>query len=485
MNAIASLSATKLPVYRTAIDWNEFYAAYPPPDVWYDTIFKWPRERVRALQNERFLALVKHAWSNAFYKDFWGKAGLEPGDIRSLDDIVKLPLYSSEEIKDDIKAYPPFGRYNGVNPDEALAHTPLKMQTSGGTTGMPRPTLYGPVEWELNALTLARTMYVQGARPGGVLQIPATCSLANFGWGYYKAAHEYLGMLPLTTGSGVVTASRRQLEIAEAYGTSAWAAFPEYLTTLAKVYRDEFGKDVRDLKTKFIATYLGPDLDGSLRKHVEDLWGCPAYDNYGTHETGGAGFEGPEKDGLYLMEDVCYFEVVDVETHKPVGVGETGDLVVTILSRRIPPVVRFNLRDLGRIVSEEKSVLGSSFRRMDHFLGRSDAMVKLRGTNMYPMACLTAVRSDPRTTGEWLCVVDRFEISGALRDEMTVQIEIKKDAGSLDGLAPYLEKRLHADLGVKVDVELVPEGSLAETANLGREGKPRRLLDRRDQVKKR
>lgn len=481
MTKIPSLPASRLPLYRKSLDWDAFEAAYPAPDVFFDTIFKWPREKVCDLQNQRFQALMADGWKNAFYGERWRSAGLEPGDIRSLDDIVKLPTYSSEDIKEDIKNAPPFGRYMGVSPPD-LATTPLKLQTSGGTTGMPRPTLYGPLEWELNGLTLARSLYVQGARPGDVLQIPATCSLANFGWAYYKAAHDYLGILPLTTGSGVVTASRRQLEIAAAYGTSVWAAFPEYLTQLAKTYRDDFGKDVRDLGTKFIATYLGPDLDGSLRKHVEELWGCPVYDNYGTHETGGAGFEGPDKDGLYLMEDICYFEVLDVDTDKPLGPGETGNLTVTILSRRIPPVIRFNLRDLGRLLPETTSALGSNFRRMDHFLGRSDAMVKLRGTNVYPMACLSAVRSDARSTGEWVCIVERYERDGVLRDEMTVQVEVRKDAGSLEGLAAALEKRLHADLGVRVAVELVPEGGIAEAANLGREGKPRRLVDKRDQV---
>jgi phenylacetate-CoA ligase len=484
MNGTSSIGESKIPIYQAALDWNKFFADHPPPDVWFNGIFRWPAARVRRFQNERFLALMADAWKNPFYAERWRSRGLEPGDIRSLDDIVKLPTYSSEDIKDDVKAHPPFGRYMGVSAGD-LKRLPLKMQTSGGTTGMPRPTLYGPLEWELNGLTLARAMYVQGARPGDVLQIPATCSLANFGWAYTKAAHDYLGMLPLTTGSGVVTPSRRQLEIAATYGTTIWAVFPEYMTQLAKTFREEFGRDVRELGTKFVTTYLGPDMDGSLRKHVEDLWGCPAYDNYGTHETGGAGFEGPEKDGLYLMEDICYFECLDVDTDAPLGPGEAGNLVVTHLSRRIPPVIRFNLRDLGRMLPEKKSPLGSNFRRMDHFLGRSDAMVKLRGTNVYPMACLSAVRSDARTTGEWVCLVERFEQSGALRDEMTVQVEIRKDAGPVDGLMELLERRLHTDLGVKVGVALVAEGSLAETANLGREGKPKRLVDKRDQVKKR
>jgi phenylacetate-CoA ligase len=117
---------------------------------------------------------------------------------------------------------------------------------------------------------------------------------------------------------------------------------------------------------------------------------------------------------------------------------------------------------------------------MDHFLGRSDSMVKLRGVNIYPMACQPAIRSDPRTTGEWVCVVLRVDGSGVPRDEMEVQVEVRRDADSRTGLREALETRLKDDLGVAVAVRLVEDGELADLANTqGREGKPRRLVDRR------
>jgi phenylacetate-CoA ligase len=180
------------------------------------------------------------------------------------------------------------------------------------------------------------------------------------------------------------------------------------------------------------------------------------------------------------MEDAVYVEVLDVETGEPVAPGERGNLVVTAFFRRLPPIIRYNLRDLGRVIAHERCACGSHFRRMDHFLGRSDAMVKLRGVNVYPMACLPAVRSDPRTTGEWVCVVDRVEVDGAPRDEMDVRVEVRRDAASRDGLRAILERRLKDDLGVVVNVTLVDEGALVDLANSqGREGKPRRIVDRR------
>lgn len=471
--------ASRLPLYRHAIDWAGFEQRFPAPDVFAETIFKWPADRIRELQNQRFLQMMKVGWANAFYADRWKRAGIEPDDIRSLDHITKLPTFNSDDIKDSQKALPPYGAITGIDPARELALQPLKLQTSGGTTGKARPTLFGVEEWEMNGLQIARSHYIQGARPGDVMLLPATCSLANLAWAHYHAAHNYLGVMPLTTGSGVVTPSAKQVEIAFDYGANILVSFPEYLTSLAAESRASLGRDIRELKPKFISTYLGPDTEGHLRRQIEALYGCPVYDNYGTHEISHASFEGPEKDGLYLMEDCIFIEVLDTETGTPVGPGETGNLVATSLFRQIPPLIRFNLRDLGRLLPHRVSPLGSHFRRMDHFLGRSDDMVKIRGTNVYPMACLSAVRSDPRTTGEWIVVADRHERDGVIRDELTVRIEVARSATSIDGLSTHLERRLYADLGLKVAVELVNEGDLAEAANLGREGKPRRLFDRR------
>ncbi|MDE0176728.1 MAG: AMP-binding protein [Defluviicoccus sp.] len=468
-----------LPIYHASIDWAQLHRDYPVPDVFEKTVYKWPADRVRDLQNERFLRCVEHTWNNPFYRKRWRAAGLEPGDVTSIDDSHKIPTYNSDDVKRDQLENPPFGEFHNVGSAER-ASAPLKMQTSGGTTGKPRVTLYRPQEWELNGLTAARTFYLQGARPGDVLQIPVTLALGNLGWCVYKAVHDYLGVLPLTTGTGVVTPSRRQMEIAFDYGTNLWCSFPEYMLRLAQASRDELGRDFRELGTKFVLTFLGPDTKGALRGEMEDVLGCDVYDNYGTNEMGGGAFECRYKNGLHFSEDCMYFEIVDTETGEPVPDGESGNLVVTVFYRALPPIVRFNLRDLGRILHTDTCDCGSNFRRMDHFLGRSDDMVKLRGVNLNPMACLNAVTSDERTTGEWVCIAETVERRGIRRDEMTVRIEVRNDAGSAEGLKERMEDLLRGDLGLGVTVELVPQGSLDEIANVGgREGKAKRLVDRR------
>ena len=481
---MSAFPASRLPIYHEAVDWGQLRRDYPVPDVFVDTVYKWPAERVRALQNARFLESVARAWANPFYRRRWRAAGLEPGDIRSIDDSPRIPTYNSDDVKRDQLEHPPFGEFHDLGPEERGA-APLKMQTSGGTTGKPRVTLYRPQEWELNGLTAARSLYILGARPGDVMQIPVTLALGNLGWCVYKAAHDYLGVLPLTTGTGVVTPSRRQMEIAFDYGTNLWCAFPEYMLRLAQAGREELGREFRELGTKFVLTFLGPDTEGKLRAEMEAVLGCEVYDNYGTNEMGEGAFECTFKNGLHFSEDCMYFEVVDTESEAPVATGESGNLVVTVFHRRLPPIVRFNLRDLGRILHTGTCECGSNFRRMDHFLGRSDDMVKIRGVNLNPMACLNAVQSDARATGEWVCIAERVERGGVKRDELTVQVELRNDAGAAEGLKARLEERLKGDLGLAVTVELVPLGSLDEIANIGgREGKAKRLVDRRPGYRK-
>ncbi len=466
-----------LPNYYRTTDFEAIYRRHPPPDAFVEQMYLWPPERIRDYQNKLFSEVMETAWRNPFYRQKWQGAGVKPEDIKSLDDLPKLPVVTVYDFKDAIEKDPPFGLHQGVTARDA-ATKPLKLQSSGGTTGRPRPTFFGPLEWEVQAIQTARALFIQGARPGDVMQIPATLSTANLGWVYYQACHYYLGIVPITTGSGVVTASRRQVEEAVAWGTNIWGAFPEYLLHLAQT-ATEMGIDPRSMKTKLLSTYLGPDTEGSLRRELEAAWGCDVFDNYGTHEIGVASFECPAQAGLHVNEDTLFLEVADIDTGEILPHGQTGNLVATSLYRQHPPLIRYNLMDLVRFFPRERCACGSYFLRMDHFMGRSDDMVKLRGINIYPMACLNAVQSDQRSTGQWLCVVDRVGEGGDVRDEMTVRVEYREESVDAAAMRRDLEERLKVDLGARVTVEPVPPGTLADLTNYGREGKVRRLLDRR------
>jgi phenylacetate-CoA ligase len=142
----------------------------PPPPVYFDTVFKMPAEQLRDLQNSRFLTAMTHAWKNPFYQRHWGNVGLESGDIKSLDDLPKIPPYTVNDLRDSYERQPPFGEHMGV----AVGDCPLVMQTSGGTTGLPRPTLHTPRDREISDILVARRAYSHGIRPGDPFFLSST-----------------------------------------------------------------------------------------------------------------------------------------------------------------------------------------------------------------------------------------------------------------------------------------------------------------------
>jgi phenylacetate-CoA ligase len=454
---------------------------YPPPPYFQQTTGKLSEQELRALQNTRFIARMEDAWRTPFYAMRWGAAGIEPGDIRSLDDIEKLPCFTSDDLKDAIAAAPPFGSHQPVSAQQ-IARTPFKVHTSGGTTGFPRLTLFDPVALEVQAIQTARALWAQGTRPGDAVQITYTLAMANAGYcGLYACLH-WLGAMPVTTGSGVVTPSERQLEYALKIGTTAWYGRAEYLARLVQIAQ-ETNFDLRALKTKRLHSFLGPDVDGHLRQQLEEAWGCPVYDNYGTHEIGQIAFECEAMNGKHVNEDTVYLETADVETGAVLPAGERGNLVVTSLHRSTPPIIRYDLRDLLIAYERSECSCGLCTRKLSMFLGRSDEMVKLRGTNVYPMACQSAVTADPRATGEFLCVVSYSGEGLSRREVMTVRVEKKSDEIDDTTFAADMEAALYRDLSVRVAVEIVPRASLLPLTQVGSTGKSRRLLDMRQKEK--
>jgi phenylacetate-CoA ligase len=426
------------------------------------------------LQEERFLERVAEAWQAPFYRNRWSKAGLQPGDITSLADLDSIPTFTSDDLKSSISARPPFGEHY-VFDDRTVI--PLKIQTSGGTTGMPRPTLFDPVAWEVQGIQMARAFYAQGARPGDIAQITYTNALGNAAWNAYIAMHHWLGVIPLTTGTGLVTPSERQLEYAVSLGTNWWFARGEYLGRLTQV-AEQIGFDLRQLNTRFLHSYLGPDTDGNLRRQLQDAWGAPVYDNYGTHEIGLVAFECPQQDGKHLNEDTVYLQTADVETEQPVSSGNRGSIIATSLHRSTPPIIRYNLRDVMVLSDRSECSCGLATRKLSMLLGRADEMVKLRGTNVYPLACQTAINRDERASGDFICVAFYVGTGLARREEMIVAVERRSSDIEAGSLRVDLTKELHKDLGVHVEVVVVESGNLAQYTRLGSD-KVRRLRDLR------
>ncbi|WP_342361822.1 hypothetical protein [Terrarubrum flagellatum] len=468
--------SVNIPYYCKSIDWDRFIADYPPPPHFEKTVGRLSKDALNALQEHRFLERMKDAWQAPFYRKRWTAAGLEPGDVTKLEHITRIPTFNSDDLKGALLAAPPFGDHYTFTREE-FGKTPLKIQTSGGTTGMPRPTLFDPVAWEVQGVQGARAFYAQGGRPGDIVQITYTNSLANSAWNAFTALYHWLGAVPVTTGTGIVTPSERKLEYAREWGVNWWFARGEYLGRLAEVAKG-MNFNLHQLKTRFLHSYLGPDIEGHFRRKLEDAWGCPVYDNYGTHEIGLVAFECKERNGKHLSEDTIYCEMVDTDTGAPLPYGQKGNLVATSLHRSTPPLIRYDMRDLMELSDYSECACGLCTRKLSTFLGRADEMVKLRGNNVYPLACQNAITRDERTTGDFICVAYHVGEELARREEMTVRIERRSTDIDSESLAADMRRALFKDLGVKVDVEIVDPGVLAEHTRLGRD-KVRRLLDLR------
>ncbi|MFN8722857.1 MAG: phenylacetate--CoA ligase family protein [Rhodospirillales bacterium] len=470
-------AAPTIPYYCKSVDWDALIADYPPPPHFEAWSARCSDDELRALQDRRFMARVADAWAVPFYRRRWTAAGLEPGDIRSIDDSGRIPTFNSDDLKAAIAEHPPFGSHHPFGP-EGFGRQPLKIQTSGGTTGLPRVTLFDAVAMEVQGIQTARALYAQGTRPGDVVQITYTNSLANSAWCALSGIQNWLGAVPMTTGAGQVTPSERQLEYAAAWGTTAWFSRGEYLARLAQVAQ-ETGLDLRTLRTRQIHSFLGPDTEGHLRARLEAAWGAPIFDNYGTHEIGLVAFECRAKDRMHVNEDTVFIEFADEHDGTPAGRGVRANLVATSLHRSVPPIVRFNMRDLMIGYDRAPCACGLCTTKLSTFLGRSDEMVKLRGTNVYPLACQPSITRDARATGEFLCVVWFVGEGLDRREDLVVRAERRSTDIDADTLRADLAAALHKDLGVRVGVEIVDPGTLAPLTGLGSANKVKRLLDLR------
>jgi phenylacetate-CoA ligase len=350
---------------------------------------------------------------------------------------------------------------------------PLVLQTSGGTTGLPRPMLYAPQDRETMAILGGRRFAMHGVKPGELVLVTLSMGLGNGGAAPREALWRYSGAVPVTAGSGANTPTRRQIEIVKAWGITVLLGFPAYLRHMALVARDELGIDPKSLGIRLIGTHLGMEQ----REPLEALWGAKAFDMYGTHESGMLAAECTHQTGMHAMEDAFVLEVVDPETGRPVPDGERGTLYITSLYKYGAPQIRFNVNDLSAWHTTP-CPCGNTMRRLQRIFGRNDNMVKLRGVNVFPEAVGAAVVEDPRTNGEFFCFVDRYGEAGV--DRMDVWVEVPDEAVDRDQVRVDLERRMKEVLGVKVQVTPKGRGELDPYTMTSRSSKVKRLLDRRD-----
>jgi phenylacetate-CoA ligase len=447
------------PTYFESFDIKQMLTDYPVGDAFIRRYAAMSRDELGALQNIRFLKLMQRGWQIPFYQRLWGAQGIEPGDIKSLADITKLPVYDKSDLMESVNAYPPYGDFDGRGSDPVIFHT------TSGTTGRPQPLMFGPKGREITNLLVGRMYRWMGLQPSDVVHSVYGHGMINGGHYIREAATHFTNSLFLSAGTGIETRSINQVNLMADFGVTVMVGFVDYIRKLAEVAEAE--KLFDRIKLKMIIGHLGTED----RAATEAAWhGAKAYDWYGVGDTGSIAGEGPERDGLYVWEDAQYLELLDVDTGMPVSAGETGDMVVTCLFKDdIAPCIRFNTHDITHELPGRGEL---AFKRIAGFKGRSDNMVKLRGINLFPHAIGALIENRADLTGEYVCRVMRDPATQ--RDDMTVTIESRggSDAGELAAL-------LRQGLGVDVAVELCGVGGTASATQIDSRQKPIRLIDQR------
>ena len=418
------------------------------------------RAEIEALQLKRLQATVEHCMQSPFYKKRFEENGLKPSDIKTLDDLRKIPFTTKQDLRDTY----PFG----------IASTPLRncvrLHSSSGTTGNPTVILHTQKDLDEWANQVARNLWMVGLRPDDVFQNSSGYGMFTGGLGFQYGA-ERLGMLTVPAAAGN---SLRQIKFITDFGTTALHAVPSYVTRLYEVMKDNGVDPRKDTKLKVLAIGAEPHSE-EQRKRIEDMMGVKAYNSFGMSEMcgPGVGFECKEQNGLHFWEDYYIVEIVDPETLEPVPDGEIGELVLTTLCREAMPLLRYRTRDLTRVLGRS-CPCGRNHVRIDRMRGRSDDMIVLRGVNIFPIQIEKILMQFPELASNYLITLTTDEDN----DNMTVEVELEElftdDYHRLLELEHNIRRALKDEILLTPHIKLVPKGSLPVS-----EGKAVRVVDKR------
>jgi phenylacetate-CoA ligase len=450
-----------------AVDYAYLTRAYPPAPEYFETAYLDTPEQIEARQLLRLKERVLTAYAIPFHRKRWDAAGFDPRSVDSLDDLDRIPFYTVDDIRKSIEEHPPLGDYQAIRPDDARRE-PMRIYMSGGTTGTSRPTLYTHWDREVGGVLTARALYMQGIRPGDTVINAWAYSTHNGAFSFDEALHRWLNCVVLTTGTGTVTSSRRQIELALQYGAKAILTTGDYLLRLADVAREMGVDPKKDLKLCSL-----PNIGD--RELLESTFGAPNYASYGFHEVQWVASECPAREGLHIFEDAFIVQVVDPDTGEPLPDGELGSLVVTELYKTGTAQLRYNIMDLAYLKPRGRCACGSWLRRMGPFSGRGDNMVKLRGVNVWPEALGEIVMQHPKTTDDYFVRAVRRDN----RDEMIVAVTSPVPDGDRASLRAELEEILKEKIGVRFEVEVHPAGALDSDTEIHTSPKPKRFRDER------
>jgi phenylacetate-CoA ligase len=422
-----------------------------------------PQTALKEVQLRRLRAVVAHAYANVqLFRERLDERGLTPASIQSLQDIRHLPF----TVKTDLRDTYPFGLFASPMSDVVRLHA------SSGTTGKPIVVAYTREDVEVWSEVMARTFASCGLHRGDILQNAFGYGLFTGGLGAHYGG-EALGatVIPISGGN-----TDRQIMLVRDFNVTALCCTPSYFTHMVERAR-ELGIDLRDLPLRVGIFGAEPWTDG-MRHHIEAEAGIKAYDIYGLSEIIGPGVaaECSAQDGLHIFEDHFYPEIIDPDTGEPLPDGAEGELVLTTLSKKAMPMIRYRTRDITSLITES-CPCGRTIRRMRRIGRRSDDMFIIRGVNVFPSQVEAALMAVEGALPHYQIILTR---KGGL-DRMAVEVEVTPEVFSdsirgLEDIRARLAQSIERILGIRVELRLVEPHTIARS-----EGKAKRVIDRRNE----
>ena len=429
---------------------------------WNEKIETMPIEELRKHQLRKLKEQVKHCYDNsAFYKKKLDNARLKPENIKTLEDIQKIPF----TVKDDLRDNYPFGML-AVKPTEIV-----EIHASSGTTGNPIIGAYTKNDVDVWQELMARSIYTTGGRKDDVIHIAYGYGLFTGGLGFHYGAQK-IGTTIVPISGGM---TQRQIKLMKDLGVTVLCCTPSFAVYLAETMAKEGVNPRKDLRLRS-GLFGAEPWSEKIRERIEEELGIEAFDVYGLTELCGPGvsIECSEHKGLHIWEDHFIVETIDPKTGEVLSPGEEGELVFTTLTKTGIPMLRFRTRDIS-VVETEKCACGRTHARMIRVRGRSDDMLIIRGVNVFPSQIEYAVMSFPELATQYQIVVDR---PGAL-DTFAVKVELTEQAcknKKLDtnALKYNIQEKIHSITALSAEIEIVKCGEIPRS-----EGKAKRVLDLR------
>jgi len=418
--------------------------------------------RLRELQWEKFEVILRHAYENSpWYHSEMNSISIKPSDIKSFDDMHKLPFVTKQVLRDTY----PFGLF--AVPMEKI----VRMHASSGTTG--KPVVVAHTQGDLAVWTegVERALRGYGVCAGDILQNAYGYGLFTGGLGLHDGGQALgLTVVPISGGN-----TERQVMLMRDFGATIISCTPSYFLHIVDKAR-EMEVDLRELPVR-IGVFGAEPWSDEMRQKIEAEGGIKAYDIYGLTEIcgPGVGAECIHQNGTHLFEDHFYPEIIDPDTLEPLPDGQMGELVFTTLDRFATPMLRYRTRDLTCLMTEP-CPCGRTIRRMKRIAARSDDMLIIRGVNVFPSQIETALLQVEGAEPHYQIILTR-EFGGL--DEIEIRLEVRREVfsdkiGEIESFQNRVRQVIHQITGIHAKVSLVQPGSIPRS-----EGKAKRVMDQR------